>query len=51
MKLLREPLLHFAVVGAILFGGYSWLNETRAKDAALEPVRIAEGDVRWLKQT
>ena len=30
MKLLREPLLHFVVVGALLFGGYSWLNNTRA---------------------
>lgn len=52
MKLLREPLLHFAVVGAMLFGGYSWLNSTRLDPTtALEPVRIGEGDVRWLKQT
>ena len=51
MQLLREPLLHFAVAGAILFGGYSWLNNTRADTTAVEPVRIGEGDVRWLKQT
>ncbi len=51
MQLFREPLLHFAVVGAILFGGYSWLNNTRADTRAVEPVRIGEGDVRWLKQT
>ena len=51
MQLLREPLLHFAVVGAILFGGYSWLNNPRADTTAVEPVRIGEGDVRWLKQT
>jgi parvulin-like peptidyl-prolyl isomerase len=51
MTLLREPLLHFAVAGAILFGGYSWLNEQQPEAAAVEPVRIAEGDVRWLKQT
>ena len=50
MKLLREPLLHFAVAGALLFGGYSWLHDERAEDGA-EPIRISEGDVRWLKQT
>src|SRR5258705_13570533 len=50
-KMLREPLLHFAVAGAILFGGYSWLHEKNAEAMAVEPVRIGEGDVRWLKQT
>jgi parvulin-like peptidyl-prolyl isomerase len=51
MTLLREPLLHFAVVGAILFGGYSWLNDKHVESTSAEPVRIGEGDVRWLKQT
>ena len=51
MQPLREPLLHFAVAGAILFGGYSWLNNPQADTTAVEPVRIGEGDVRWLKQT
>ena len=50
MKLLREPLLHFAVAGAVMFGGYSWLHDNRAQDGA-EPVRIGEGDIRWLRQT
>lgn len=51
MTLLKEPLLHFAVVGAILFGGYSWLNDKHVESTSAEPVRIGEGDVRWLKQT
>jgi parvulin-like peptidyl-prolyl isomerase len=51
MQLLREPLLHFAVAGAMLFGGYSWLNNTRADTKAVEALRLGEGDVRWLKQT
>jgi hypothetical protein len=51
MTLFREPLLHFAVIGAILFGGYSWLHDEQPDAAAGEPVRIGEGDVRWLKQT
>ena len=50
MQLFREPLLHFAVAGAIIFGGYSWLNSVRVESTALEPVRVGEGDVRWLKQ-
>jgi parvulin-like peptidyl-prolyl isomerase len=51
MNLLKEPLLHFAVVGAIVFGSYSWLSEKRHETSAVEPVRIGEGDVRWLTQT
>ena len=51
MQLLREPLLHFAVVGAILFGGYSWFSKPSEGTAAVGPVRIGEGDVRWLRQT
>jgi parvulin-like peptidyl-prolyl isomerase len=44
-------LLHFAVAGAILFGGYAWLNGKHVEASVVEPVRIGEGDVRWLKQT
>jgi len=51
MKLLREPLLHFAAAGAILFGTYAWLNDERVDEESLEPVRVGEGDVRWLRQT
>jgi hypothetical protein len=51
MTLLREPLLHFAVIGVILFGSYSWLKDESVEATAVEPVHIGEGDVRWLKQT
>ena len=51
MTLLREPLLHFAVVGAILFGGYSWLNDRHIEATTNEQISLGEGDVRWLKQT
>ncbi len=30
MKILREPLLHFLLLGAAIFGGYSLLSDTRA---------------------
>lgn len=51
MNLLREPLLHFAVGGAILFAGYAWLDREQADTSRLEPVRIGEGEIRWLKET
>ena len=51
MSLLREPLLHFVVAGAVLFAVTSWLGEDRRDTSPVEPVRIGEGDVRWLKQT
>jgi len=51
MRLLREPLLHFAIGGAILFAGYAWLNLERGNPTGPEPVQIGEGEVRWLKET
>jgi hypothetical protein len=51
MKFLREPLLHFAVAGAVLFAGYQWLNRGEPDAGAVEPVRIGAGEVQWLAQT
>jgi parvulin-like peptidyl-prolyl isomerase len=51
MKLLREPLLHFIAGGAILFAGYAWMNSVQSNPSGLEPVRIGEGEVRWLQET
>ncbi|MBB4276242.1 peptidylprolyl isomerase [Rhizobium mongolense] len=51
MNLLREPLLHFVVGGAMLFAGYAWLDREQTDASGLEPVRIGEGEVRWLKET
>src|SRR6185503_2370647 len=51
MKLLREPLVHFVVGGAILFAAYAWLDREQAVTKGLEPVRVGEGEVRWLTET
>jgi parvulin-like peptidyl-prolyl isomerase len=49
-RFLKEPLLHFLIIGAVLFGAYAWLN--RGDNEAGGPlVRLAESDVRWLKET
>jgi hypothetical protein len=49
-NLLKEPLLHFLVIGALLFGAYAWLN----RDAGTAPARdvpLAQSDVKWLADT
>jgi hypothetical protein len=48
-RLLREPLVHFAAIGALLFAAYAWLN----RDVAEAPrvVRITAQEVNWLVET
>jgi hypothetical protein len=51
VKLLREPLLHFLVAGAIVFAGYAWITRGQPRTSDVEPVRIGDGEVRWLIET
>ena len=51
MKLFREPLVHFAIAGVVLFSAYAWLNGNRPASDGVEPVRIGAGEVQWLKET
>ncbi len=52
MKLLREPLLHFALAGGLLFGAYAWLNRgDTGAGSAVRTVRITESEVAWLAET
>jgi hypothetical protein len=52
MKLLREPLLHFAIVGALLFGAYAWLNRNEPPASAADrTIRITERELTWLADT
>jgi hypothetical protein len=50
-KFLKEPLLHFVLIGAVLFGAYAWRNRGAQNDAGGRQVRISESDVLWLKKT
>jgi PPIC-type PPIASE domain len=49
-QFLKEPLLHFLVIGAALFGVYAWHNRN-GNDAGVQQVRLADSDVRWLMET
>ena len=51
LKLLKDPLLHFFVAGAILFAGYELINRGEPTPSAIDPVHIGEGEMRWLKET
>lgn len=49
---LKEPLLHFLVAGAALFGAYYWLNRSaEVSDASTaQQVHIRAGDVQWIAE-
>src|SRR5262245_29364334 len=51
-RYLKEPLLHFLIAGAFLFGIYAWLNPS-SQNASTQShqVRIGPGEVRWVTQT
>lgn len=52
-RIFKEPLVHFLLLGALLFAAYGWLNRG-ASDAgrnAAPPVRITASEVTWLQET
>jgi hypothetical protein len=52
MQLLREPLVHFAIVGALLFAAYGWLNRDEAPASDSDRIiRITERELTWLADT
>ncbi|MGQ0680773.1 peptidylprolyl isomerase [Bradyrhizobium sp.] len=50
-KIRKEPLVHFLLVGAVLFGAYAWMrtpeNPAANKTAKID---ITAGDARWLAE-
>jgi hypothetical protein len=48
--ILKEPLLHFLLAGAVLFGAYAWLNRAPENPTASKAaqIQIGAGDVQWL---
>lgn len=52
MHLLREPLLHFLLAGALLFGAYAWLNRGENDVGDVDTtIRITEREIAWLSET
>jgi hypothetical protein len=52
-RFLKEPLLHFLVLGALIFGAYAWLDRgvSSATSNAARSVKITADEVVWLKET
>lgn len=50
-SLLREPLLHFLLLGAALFAAHAARPSASTSDGPSRQVRLGEGDVRWLRET
>jgi PPIC-type PPIASE domain len=50
-RVLRDPLLHFLALGALLFGGYALLHRGPAHPDTARQVVIGAGEVRWLTET
>lgn len=51
MKLLKEPMLHFAIAGGLLFAADAFVNQDPPGSEAAQPIRIGDGELRWLSET
>jgi hypothetical protein len=48
-SLLREPLLHFALIGVLIFGVNAWRDRGRpATDGNLPEIEVSAGTIAWL---
>jgi hypothetical protein len=52
MRALQEPLLHFVLAGAALFGAYAWINRAAENPNAgkAQQIHIGAGDVQWMAE-
>jgi PPIC-type PPIASE domain len=52
VALIREPLLHFVLAGAALFGAYAWVNHAaeNPNPGKAQQIHIGAGDVQWLAE-
>ncbi|ASY65184.1 hypothetical protein SJ05684_b42020 (plasmid) [Sinorhizobium sojae CCBAU 05684] len=50
MKLLKEPVVHFAIAGAALFVAHAWLNSDAGTGDRPE-IRLDDGHLRWITET
>ncbi|MBM6595079.1 hypothetical protein [Microvirga pudoricolor] len=49
MRPLKEPLLHFVVLGGLLFAAYSAFGTARQEIQPLPVIRMTAADAEWLK--
>jgi PPIC-type PPIASE domain len=51
-NVLKEPLLHFLMAGAVLFGAYTWMNRAveNPSTGKAHSIQIGSGDIAWLAE-
>jgi peptidyl-prolyl cis-trans isomerase C len=48
-RMLHEPLLHFLLIGAVLFVGYTYLERSRGAEASPNQIRLTLDDLAQLE--
>jgi len=51
MRVLREPLIHFLLLGAAIFAAYTWMDRTEDGPGKVAPIVLRASDVAWLTDT
>lgn len=47
-RIFREPLTHFLLLGALIFGIHAWRGEEREEGATKERIEVTAGTIAWL---
>jgi len=48
-RVLHEPLLHFLLIGVLLFAGYAWLERSRGAETSLNEIRLSLDELAQLE--
>jgi len=49
-RCLREPLLHFALLGGLIFAFSAWRDRGRAEQNAAAHIEVTAGTIAWLRE-
>ncbi len=49
-QILREPLLHFILLAALIFGAHAWSGKGESEDATKNSVEVTAGTIAWLSK-
>jgi hypothetical protein len=50
-RLFREPLLHFLLLGACLFGLYAWIGGPEQAEDNSRRIVVSNADIQWIQTT
>lgn len=48
-RVLREPLLHFLLIGVLLFAGYAWIERSRGEEVSPNEIRLSLDELAQLE--